>query len=394
MLRLDFNTAQLLDLMLNIDKYDKMNKLSSFKPLLMNNSLKHYATNNKSIYKLEQCFNDVILNNINNVMNKQIIFKSLNGYCVSHQWKNLLIKNDQSKTKYYDFFQLMKQINDYFTNDTHLDAIYVLLIPQIGKLIKTNIQCQGMDFHCRLIITIIIPNYTVLFSIYDCNGSNISIYDLIKNDCEELISNNRYCKDYVWFNCIFTDKTCLNGVGYFLNQWIKYTDHNLYEIESISCCYLFTLWSSVSVVTAIIYNKSYFVKQCNKLKDLKDCQHIKKNLITFIGYDMQRLVISHLIDDAREEMSIQLSTKEISKLQNVTNNKVIKAARTKQTGRRNNGLAPRKQKAIFKARKITLRYQKIEVLYKILKQKSKSWKKKPKQNKNHSTKQSKTSFQL
>ena len=103
---------------------------------------------------------------------------------------------------------------------------------------KLYAKCKEMDFHCRLIVSIIIPNCSVVFSIYDCNGTNISIHDLIKNDCNELLTNNMYSNGYTWFNSIFTDITCLNGIGYFLNQWIKYTNHNLYEIECISSCYL------------------------------------------------------------------------------------------------------------------------------------------------------------
>ena len=128
------------------------------------------------------------------------------------------------------------------------DEISIVLTPHIGHLIKHSKNSSSSkfvdDYHCRLIVTIFIyKNDECLFCVCDLMEQKNTVQDLIINSNYNVTQNDL---DKFPFLYHVNDTTVsLNGVGYYLNQWIKFYLDNTQYLEIGTCYFYFMeLYSS------------------------------------------------------------------------------------------------------------------------------------------------------
>ena len=393
-----------LDLIKNCQHYYNLNNLSKIKDILLQPLIKSYIST-QTLLHFEDIFRNVLLFELNTDNDYDFEFIMTPGYCCgSKNCRKYLIDfaksnindNDKKYAKKYmnwpeifEFWCKCMNDNDNDNNDNG-QKIKIILTPQIGKLILncknvhekqllSNLQEKVNDFHCRLILLIIIPTNTktttttngsnndnslqqqlnhfeCIYSIYDCNGTEIDLYKLITNEYE--ISAQDLIK-YPFLYHLKHNRISLNGIGYYMNQWIKfYIDK--YNEKSIGSCYFFVLWSSISVLIAWIFNKKELMTICQQIMkkskgisfkfQSNEINYMKMNIIRLLNYDIQRLIISKLIIDARSYLTYKVTPSQFNVINN--DNRINKEARTKQTARRHNGGAtgPRKQTSLYRPR--------------------------------------------
>ena len=376
---------QSLDLIKNCQHYYNLNQLSKIKDVLLHPLIKSYIST-QSLLQFEDIFRNVLLLKLNSD-NHGFEFIMTPGYCCgsTNCYKYLTDfdkknnnNNDEKYTnkRYMNWCQTFefwsKCMNDCSQN------VKIILTPQIGKLILnceniheknllSNLQEKVNDFHCRLILMIIIPtnnnnnnnakgkcHFECIYSIYDCNGTEIDLYKLITNEYE--ICTQDLIK-YPFLYHLKHNRLSLNGIGYYMNQWIKfYIDK--YNEKTIGSCYFFVLWSSISVLIACIFNKKELMIKCQQIAteskgisftfQTNKINYMKMNIIRLLNYDIQRLIISKLIIDARLHLTYKVSPSQFKILND--NNRINKEARTKHTARQSGPKAPRKQTSLYRSR--------------------------------------------
>lgn len=377
--QIDINhwSFQSLDLINNCQRYYSLNKLSKIKDTLFHPLIKTYISS-KSLLQFENNLRNTILSKLNVSNHHDFTFIMTPGYCCgSEDCYEYLTQFNNNKNESYSYMNWPQTFEFWLKcMNNNNSKIQIILTPQIGKLILLSsnnlfqqIQKQKVnDFHCRLILLIIIPTNTktkeiniqnhfeCIYSIYDCNGTEINLYQLIRDEYN--ITNNDLIK-YPFLYHIKHNTISLNGIGYYMNQWIKfYTDQ--YNEKSIGSCYFFILWSSISVLIACVFNKKELLTKCKEIaKESKGISFqfqtnainfMKRNIIRLLNYDIQRLVLSKLIIDARSELLYKVTPSEFQNLSD--ENGINKEARTKQTARKRTGpKAPRKQTTLYTPRR-------------------------------------------
>ena len=356
---------------------------------LFHDVLKYYIKNG-NVLNLELAISNVLskiqktilipikpYNNNKKIQPQEINFHLLQFYTCSDDLFKYLTTYDKSGTKYSRWIDTVNEWRKLQPNSCN--QITVVLTPHIGKLdaekIGLHIKQLENDFHCRLILCIFQRKTPTVFGIYDCNGldyNDNNIYCMMKSNLP-----NRDFLNHKFLSGI-TDqhnKMSLNGIGYFLNQWILFhhqtsnTDNN--EIFRHSSCYFFTVWSAIAIVFSIIYHKEKISRYCALLKQAKngtEASDCKDNIICFLAFEIQRLIISKIITDARECHQFEVNKKEMQLLKR-NSQKVIKGARTKQTARKSTpGNGPRKETAIKSYRKQWFMRKRKCSIFKIKKQ--------------------------
>ena len=377
---------QCLDLINNCKYYYNTNKLSNVRDILLEPLIKEYISN-QSLLQFENIFRNKLLSKLNDNFDFQFVMTP--GYCCgSEKCNQYLTKFDKySQYNYMDWPQTFEFWFQCIKNNNNKDKIQIILTPQIGKLIltSTNLQEKKNDFHCRLIFLMIIPtkqkssfHCECIYSIYDCNGTEIDIYKLICNEYK--ISSQDLIK-YPFLYHLKHSTISLNGIGYYMNQWIKFYIDDFNE-KNIGSCYFFVLWSLISVLIVCVFNEKELMKKCKQISQeskgisfqfqTNEINYMKMNIIRLLNYDIQRLVLSNLIFDARQSLKYKINSLQLN---NLINNKrlINKEARTKQTARQpTGGRCPRKTTSLYKARKSKKKYP--YKYYKIKSRNNNNWK--------------------
>jgi len=369
---------QTFDLIKNCQHYYTLNKLSKIKDIILYPLMNSYVYN-KSLLQFEEIFRNELLSELNNYNNGEFEFIMASGYCCgSKNCRKYLTNfannvNDEKYAKKYmnwrQTFQFWSNCMSNYNNGNN-SKIQIILTPQIGKLMKNSnnnnqITQKVNDFHCRLILTIIIStstshNFECIYSIYDCNGTEIDLYQLISDEYE--ISSHDFIQ-YPFLYHIKHSTISLNGIGYYMNQWIKFYNNNDNKSKSctkiIGSCYFFVLWSSISICIAFMFNKTELIKKCQQISQVSkgisftfqsnEMNYMKMNIIRLLNYDIQRLVLSKLIIDARSYLKYKVTTSQFHFIND--KNTINKEARTKQTANHRTPRAPRKQTSLYRPRK-------------------------------------------
>ena len=352
-----------------------MKERSEIKTILFYDVIKYFVENNGDLSTLECCLSNLLQNMSIFVKNQRFVFHMLTQYtCSDVVFENL---PQSIKQNYCIWKQTIDKWHCLQPNSE--DEIVVVFTPHMGKGHggnndnnnnnnnndgnndddnNNNNNVKENDYHCRLIVSIFVKNTESVFGLYDCNGTmddcNVS-RNAISSLHSLMIGNLtiKHFQKYQFLKGMTQGRTCLHGMGHFLNQWIRfYTSSN--QAFSQSCCYFFTIWSIVGVTVAIIWNKYKFVSYLSKLKSLEDREEIKytkHDLVLLLSYDMQMLFISRIILDARQPVLYQVSNAQLFGLKNQT---IYKGARIKQKKKKHNhkhkSLPPAKQFAIFTPR--------------------------------------------
>ena len=344
----------LLNTLIHCSFYEQTQQLKViYQSLLLNQPIKYFIKK-QTLLPFENLLTQIFVKL--NDHNIKLKFNLSPGYTASDQLALSLQKNDKSGTKYLNWKQTFTFWNK-CKQQLQKNEISVVLTPHIGHLINYSTRKFGDGYHCRLILTIFIDkNDECLFCVYDCNGTKITVEDLICHSNYNITQND--LEKFPFLYHINDTTASLNGVGYYLNQWIKFYLDNSQYLE-IGTCYFFILWSCVAVTNAIMYNKDKILRVI--LNNNNDNDDWKEYIILLLGYEMQRLVFCNIIQDARESLLFKINKNDykimcdtqINKNENDDDNetKIIKGARTKQRskGNKNRG-KPKKQQGIFKPR--------------------------------------------
>ena len=195
------------------------------------------------------------------IKSQDINFHLLQFYTCSDDLFKYLTTYDKSGTMYSRWIDTVNEWRKLQPNSGN--QITVVLTPHIGKLdaqkLCSQVKQSENDFHCRLILCIFQRNTPTVFGIYDCNGldyNDNNIYCMMKNNLPNRdFLNNKFLSG-------ITDqhnKMSLNGIGYFLNQWILFQNQQFSNTDCNqirhSSCYFFTIWSSIGIIFSIIYHK-------------------------------------------------------------------------------------------------------------------------------------------
>ena len=332
---------------LNHYKYHLIHHKSKIKRVLFVDVIKHFVKNNGDLSKLESCLGKILrelsisgiiqtTNNDNYRM--RFSFHLLKKYTCS----NDLYKSFAEKGKFITWKQTIQKWKLLLPKSD--EEIVVVYTPHIGK-ISSQFQKEN-DYHCRLIVSIFLKNGPAIFGLYDCNGPIDDAFEGISG-LHSLLIGNLGPKDFEendFLNGITDLRTCLHGRGYFLNQWIKFESPSGEQLDQ-SCCYFFTIWAVCAATIAIIWNKYKFIKyllKLQKMDDINDRKDVKHDLVLLLAYDMQMLLISNLIQDAREHYKYKVTMK---KLESLKGHEIQRGARCRECRSKKN-LMPKKQFAI------------------------------------------------
>ena len=318
-------------------------KKYEMKRILFYDVIKSFVENSGDLSMLESCLSRVLLNlSIHGKKNNKISFRMLNQYTCS----DVIFQNlpQSMKAKYCIWNETVEKWNSLQPKTD--DEIVVVFTPHMGKLDdddnnnNNNKEFRNEnDYHCRLIVSIFATNTQSVFGLYDCNGTfdhcNVSRNGI--SSLHSLMIGNLTIECFQKYNFlkgITHSRTCLHVMGHFLNQWIRFhtsSDDEFYQ----SSCYFFTIWSIVGVTIAIIWNKYKFISYLSRLKSSQNSvekKYIKNDLVLLLSYDMQMLLISRIILDAREPVWYQVSKQQLFGLKK---QRVYKGARMRRERKKN-----------------------------------------------------------
>ena len=348
----------LLNTLIHCSFYEQTQQLKVIYQSLLLKQPINYFIKTQTLLPFENLLTEIYqkFNNDNdNDTNNNIKFNLSPGYTASEKSIISLKKNDKSGTKYLNWKQTFNYWAKCKQQLQKKDEISIVLTPHIGYLIKhPKKSCNSSnkfvdDYHCRLILTIFIyKNDQCLFCVYDCNGTKITVEDLISHSNYNVTQND--LEKFPFLYHVNDTTVSLNGVGYYLNQWIKFYLDNVQYLE-IGSCYFFILWSCVAVTIAIIHNKDKILSVINDNNNNNNNNNWKEYIILLLGYEMQRLVFCKIIKDARESLLVKINKTDYKKMNEQKTKPITKGARTKGCKSKKNGIKPKKQKPTFKPRR-------------------------------------------